>query len=210
MGNILETQAMTDLKDDISYMRTLAEQGSRGPILGGVFLVVAGAVFGVACLVSWVVRTGMVPVPGWNDFYFWIGANGLFWGIYLVAFTGFRKRCGAASASNAIFGRIWAACGLGVMVALGTTILVSRTLNASIILNAYVPVIYAFYGTAWFASAALAKRSWMYFAAFGSFAFACIVAALAENDLQSPAMALGLFLLLCWPGIKLMTSEARS
>ena len=38
---------MSDVRDDISYMRQLAEKGSRGSIIGGTFLGAAGLIFGV-------------------------------------------------------------------------------------------------------------------------------------------------------------------
>ena len=45
---ILGGQPMSDhtdgLKDDIVFMRGLAEQGRRGPVLGGIFLVAAGLI----------------------------------------------------------------------------------------------------------------------------------------------------------------------
>jgi hypothetical protein len=198
------------IREDISYMRQLAESGRRGPILGGIFLAAAGIVFGLACIVSWAGRTGMLQVRDWNDRYVWFAAGGIFtvyWAVTMIRVLWWGKR--SAGAANATFGTVWSASGIGVMVAFGTTELVAHNLNASIILNAYIPVIYAFYGTAWFASAALARQRWMFLAAFGSFVFAFVIALLAENDLQSPAMGAGLLLLLTLPGLKLMTSEAR-
>lgn len=200
----------SSIHEDISYMRQLAESGRKGPILGGVFLAAAGVVFSVACAISWAVRQGLVPVKGWNELYLWLGAFGvfaLFWVFMFVRMISRRRP--VASASNSTFGTIWSACGIGVMVVFATTELIANRLNAPIILNAYVPVIYAFYGTAWFASGALAKRSWMYLAGAGSFAFAFVIALLAENDLQTLAMGAGLLLLLTLPGLKLMIGEAR-
>jgi hypothetical protein len=198
------------LHEDISYMRQLAESGRNGPILGGVFLAAAGVVFSAACAISWSVRQGLVPIKGWNELYLWLGAFGVFAAFWVVMFARMMsRRRPVASASNSTFGTIWGACGIGVMVVFATTELIASRLNAPIILNGYVPVIYAFYGTAWFASAALAKRAWMFFAGAGSFIFAFVIALLAENNLQTLAMGAGLLLLLTLPGLKLMMGEAR-
>jgi hypothetical protein len=70
-------------------------------------------------------------------------------------------------------------------------------------------MIFVFYGMAWFTTAAIARRPWMFAAAVGSFAFSLIMAAMAENRLQIPAMGVGLLLLLTLPGLRLMKEEAR-
>jgi hypothetical protein len=49
----------------------------------------------------------------------------------------------------------------------------------------------------------------MFAAAVGSFAFSLIMAAMAENRLQIPAMGVGVLLLLTLPGLRLMKEEAR-
>jgi hypothetical protein len=198
------------LHEDISYMRQLAESGRKGPILGGVFLAAAGIVFGVACAISWAVRSGVMPVRGWNELYLWLGAFAIFGVFWVVLFLRLMARGPkAATQPNATFGTIWSACGLGVMVVFGTTVLIANRLNAPVILNAYIPLIFAFYGTAWFASAALAKRRWMYIAGVGSFLFSFVLAFLAENPAQVLAMGAGLILLLTLPGLKLMSSERQ-
>jgi hypothetical protein len=198
------------LHEDISYMRQLAESGRKGPILGGVFLAAAGIVFGVACAISWAVRTGVMPVKGWNELYLWLGAFGVFALFWVFAFLRLMSRGPrAATAPNATFGTIWTASGFGVMVVFCTTLVVANRLNAPVVLNAYIPAIFAFYGTAWFASAALGKRTWMYVAGVGSFLFAFVMALLSENPLQVLAMGVGLILLLTLPGLKLMSSETR-
>ena len=115
----------------------------------------------------------------------------------------------ATSASNAAFGVAWSACAVGVFVALAAVEIVAAVIEDPIVLNAYVPMIFVFYGMAWFTTAAIARRPWMFAAAVGSFAFSLIMAAMAENRLQIPAMGVGLLLLLTLPGLRLMKEEAR-
>lgn len=200
----------TTIHEDISYLRKLAESGRKGPILGGVFLAAAGIVFGLTCFVSWAGHEGIVPIRGEDELYLWLGAFAVFAVFWLFMFLRIVSHKGTfASASNSTFGTIWSTCGAGVMVAFGTTELIASKMNSSVVLAAYVPVIFAFYGTAWFASGVLGKRAWMHLAGIGSFVFAFVVAVLTDNPLQTPAMGLGLLLLLAVPGFKLMSDETR-
>jgi len=201
---------MSDLKDDISYMRRLAEQGRRGPILGGIFLAAAGVVFGATCLVDWAARSGLLPISGWGFLYLWLGAFVVFGVVWCVLFFRLRTFPGkATSAPNAAFGAAWSAITVAVFVALAAIKIAATVVKAPIVMNAYMPMIFVLYGVAWFTSAAMARRPWMYWAAAGSFAFALIMAALAENRLQIPAMGLALLLLLTLPGLRMMKEETH-
>jgi hypothetical protein len=199
---------MADLKDDISYMRGLAEQGRRGPILGGMFLAAAGVVFGATCFIDGAARSGLLPIAGREFLYLWLGAFAVFAVVWCVLFLRLRHFPGkATSASNAAFGVVWSAIAIAVFVALAAVEIVAEVVKAPIVLNAYVPMIFVLYGVAWFASAAMARRPWMYLAAAGSFVFALTMAALAENPLQTPAMGVALLLLLTLPGLRMMKEE---
>lgn len=198
------------VKDDISYMRRLAEQGRSGPILGGMFLAAAGVVFGGTCFIQWAAQRGLLPISDFGLRYLWLGAFGVFAVVWFALFFRLRSRASArSSASNAAFGVAWGGCAVGVFVALAATEIVAAVVKAPIVLNAYIPMIFTFYGVAWFSGAAMAKRSWMFAAAAGSFVFSLIMAALAENQLQIPAMGAALLLLLTVPGFRLMAEDAR-
>ncbi len=198
------------LREDISYMRRLAEQGRSGPILGGMFLAAAGLVFGATCFVDWAARSGWLPIFGWGFLYLWLGAFAVFGVIWFALYYRLRSFPGkAASPSNAAFGVAWSACAIGVMVAFASVEIIAAVIKSPIVLNAYIPTLFAFYGVAWFSSAAMARRPWMFAAAAGSFAFSLIMAVLAENKLQIAVMGVALLLLLTLPGLQLMKEEAR-
>lgn len=195
------------LREDISYLRQMAESGRKGPIMGGIFLAGAGVVFGGACFLDGAMQTGLVPFRI-GEGPLWIGAGvvfTLFWLAMVVRMTRLKKP--VSSAPNATFGVIWSSCGAGVMVAFLTTLLVAEKMHVPAVAAAYVPVIYAFYGTAWFASGALARKRWMFFAGLGSFLFAFVMAMLSATPWLILAMGLGLLALLTLPGIKLVLDE---
>ena len=51
------------LKDDIAFMRALAQEGRRAPLLGGALLLAAGLLFSAASLVSWAMSAGLIVLP---------------------------------------------------------------------------------------------------------------------------------------------------
>jgi hypothetical protein len=198
------------LRDDISFLRQMAESGRKGPILGGIFLAGAGVVFGGASFLDGAMQNGLVPFRIGSG-PLWIGAALVFTAFWLAMyFRLMRNKKPLASAQNATFGVIWSACGAGVMVCFLTTILIARDLHSPVVQAAYVPVIYAFYGTAWFASGALARRSWMFYAGLGSYLFAFITALVIDTPYVTLTMGVGLLLLLTAPGLKLAMDEAKS
>jgi hypothetical protein len=195
------------LRDDISYLRQMAESGRKGPIMGGIFLAGAGVVFGGACFLDAAKQHAILP-QSLSSLQIWLGAAVVFALFWVAMFLRMMKRGKpVATAPNAAFGAIWSACGIGVMVCFLTTLLIARELHSSLVLAGYVPVIYAFYGAAWFASAALARKGWMHIAGVGSFAYAFAVALLIDTPWMTPAMGLGLLLLLTLPGLKLVADE---
>ena len=198
------------LREDISYLRQIAESGRKGPILGGIFLAGAGAVFGGACFVDAARQHGILP-QSLNTLVIWLGAAVVFAVFWVAMFLRLMKRGKpVATAPNATFGTIWSACGIGVMVCYLTTLLIARELHSDLVLAGYVPVIFALYGTAWFASAALARKRWMHLASVGSFLYAFAVALLIDSPWMTAAMGVGLLLLLTLPGLKLVADEAQS
>lgn len=198
------------LKDDISYMRRLAEQGRSGPILGGTFLAAAGLVFGGTCFLHWAAATGRLPIPGHDLMNLWWGAFVVFAVIWLALFFRLRARAAAsASSSNAAFGIAWTAGGIGIVVAVITTAITARVMHAPQIQELNASLVFAFYGTAWGVSAALARRAWMLFVAAAAFVAAPVLAYLTGTDVQLPAMGIALLLTLFVPGVRMMMEEPR-
>lgn len=200
---------LPSIHDDISYLRKLAETGRKGPILGGIFLAGSGIVFGATALIQGAAELDGMPLQGWNLLYLWLAAFVVFALFWLFIVLRLRRRSAVTNnASTMMFSTIWSACGAGVTVAFLSTIVVATVTKTPVVLTAYVPVIFAFYGTAWFASAALALRAWMAAAGVASYLFAFALALLTLNPLQTIAMGGGLIVLLTLPGLKLVADEA--
>ncbi|MDE2181755.1 MAG: hypothetical protein KGJ78_01900 [Alphaproteobacteria bacterium] len=201
---------MTDIRDDISYMRRLAEQGRRGPILGGTFLTAAGLVFGATCLIHWAAVTGRIPFPETQLGNLWWGACALFAIVWFALFFRMRSKGQVkSSASNAAFGLAWSACGVGIIVSAASVSITASVLHSAEIQIVSTWLAFVFYGTAWTISAAVARRWWMLGAAIAAFATAPLLALLSGDPRQLLAMAFAILITLCLPGFKLMADESK-
>jgi hypothetical protein len=201
---------MSDVKDDISYMRKLAEQGRQGSILGGASLAAAGTIFGLTSLVQWGVLSRHLPIPVDQIGNIWLGASALFAVVWGVVFQRvFKAGRTAGNASNTTFAMTWMGCAIGIVVscaAIGIAAYLTHSLDMLYLVS---PVVLAFYGAAWWSVAAVAHRRWMFLASAAAFASTLLLAATSGSLLQLPVMGAALLLTLALPGFKLMTEEAR-
>jgi hypothetical protein len=197
------------LRDDISYMRSMAEQGRRGPLLGGAFLAAAGLIYGGGAALQWLVQTRSVSLAISIPL-IWIGASVLFTLIWFVLF--FRLRGSGVQAPGTTqyaFGMVWSGCGLGIITMLGALAIASGRMNAPQLMEANAFVAFAFYGTAWFVSGVLARQAWMFAVALAAFATTLVLAMLIGTPAQLLAFAAGLVLTLSVPGFVLASRAGR-
>ncbi len=198
------------LKDDISFIRTMAERGSRGPILGGAFLAAAGLVFGFAAFLQWGIETGKLSFLQASAGHLWTAASVIFAAVWLFLF--FRLRSRGPQKGGPLqfaFGVAWMACGVGIVTLIGAIAVVSWRLHDSAILNANALVAFAFYGVAWLTTGVTARQNWMFVIAAAAFALTLILAYLSNTPEQLLAFGAGLLLTLTVPGVKLVTQAAR-
>ena len=199
---------MSDLREDIGYMRGLAEQGRKGTIYGGVFLAVAGLVFGFACLIQWCAIVGWLPAVSGFVWYLWGAAAVVFAGATVLLSRRIEPRAVKPSAAGAAFGMTWSGTAVGIAVAFVAVIVVGIVTDTAAAYYAVAPIVFAFYGTAWFVAGGQAKRRWLYGVAVLSFGCALLLAWLS-GPYQVLAMAAALILTLTVPGIVLMREAGR-
>jgi hypothetical protein len=198
---------MQAIKDDLAYMRALADEGRRTPLLGGSILIAAGLIYGAASLAHWAAAAGVLDLPT-------AGLN-VIWGVavavFLVALVVLKGRLGgkpgAAALSNKVSGAAWGGMG-GASFAIGLSLFaaVYRT-GDWIFMGLFPPVILALYGAAWIVGAALSDRAWMKWVAVGSFASAVGSALLIGDTAQYLVYAAALFLLSVLPGLAMLRQE---
>jgi hypothetical protein len=199
---------MTDqnqaIRDDIAFMRALAEEGRQTPLLGGSMLVAVGLIFGVANAVGTYIEAtqktysvAALAVP--------LGAVALF-----VVVLGWLKRRygaqpGATSPVNRATGALWRAVGWSIVLMIAALGVVAARRHDASILAVLPIIIFALYGVGWQVAATMSKAGWLRLVALGSYVTALLAAYfVTEPVISSAVTTAGLFLLLAAPGFVLM------
>lgn len=197
-----------DLKADIAFMKALAQEGQQTPLLGGAIMVVAGLVFATASVAHWALMTGRLNLgTQWAPLIIWGGALAIFF----VGLNLLRRRMGskpgASSPGNRAAGMAWASVGWTIF-ALSTAIGVIGYKTHSAVITAIFPsLILALYGGGWSVAAAMARKTWLWVTAIGSYVAAVVVAWFCDSPVLFLLYAAALLLLAVLPGFTLMRQE---
>lgn len=195
---------MQAIRDDLAYMRALADEGRRTPMLGGSILIAAGLIYGTAALLHWAVVADLLALHP-------MALNAI-WGVAVVAFmivlftlkARLGGRPGASALINKVGGAAWGGMG-GASFAIGLGLFAAVYQTGDwIFMGLFAPVILALYGAAWIVGAALSDRSWMKWVAIGSYAAAVASALLIESSWQYLFYAAAMFALSVLPGLALV------
>ncbi|WP_421737280.1 hypothetical protein [Caulobacter sp.] len=201
------TEEMKAIRDDIAFMRALAEEGRQAPLLGGSMLVSAGAIFGTASLFQWAILAKVLRVPSVALMMVWIAALVLHMIMIIVLKRGINTKPGAGSSGNRAMRNAWMGVGWGCFViffALGVASWKTRDIN---LINFSPSIVLALYGGAWSVAAAMSRAIWLKFVAVASFVGAVMMAGLMGSTWIWLAYAAALYLLVMVPGLVLMRQE---
>jgi hypothetical protein len=198
------------LREDVAFMRSMAEQGRRGPFLGGIFLAAAGLIYGAASFLHWGIQTGHLPFAPGSTGNVWIGASLLFAVVWVVLFTQLRRGGQAApGAAQFAFAAVWIGAGIGIVVMVAAVNLASAQLHDPALLNINAFTTFAFYGAAWSVCGALARQRWMYLIAAAAFVLVPALAFVSGTASELLVLGSGLLVTLFAPGVKLMLQAPR-
>ena len=196
---------MTDtqsLKDDLTFLRELTQDGGKGLARDGFALAVVGLLFGAVTLFYWLVYLGVLA-----------GARPVAYGAWAVAVVAMivivevAKRRLPASTGGAARAVSAAWNGVGVSLTAGGLGLLAaawRMQDATFVLATFPILLFSLYGAAWGVAFAVKRMAW-----FGWVSFGCFIAAIAEGFLyrtphQWLVLSVGLFLLVGLPGVAIL------
>lgn len=196
---------MTDqhqgLRDDIAFMRSLAEAGAYAPMAGGSILVAAGLIFGATALATAYAAANHLIVNGLFFPIVWFAATALF----MLCLFLLKRQARPASEAARTMGLAFSGAGWAIFVIVISLMVLCYRAGDWWAMAATAPVIVAIYGCAWVVAAAVSRTRWLFAVAFGAFLSAPLM---AWYGLDVPVMfaiyAAVLFGLLALPGLVLM------
>ena len=199
---------MTDqqaLREDIAFLRDLADAGRQSPMKGGSILMAAGLIYAACAFITWAAAAH--PMAPLFMPILWFGGTGLFF----VALFALRGRLGAKSETNKAAGLIWAGAGWALFVIVLSLMLMGYRANGWWIMGAICPIVLATYGAAWTLAGILTKIAWMRVVGFGAFIMA-LVCAWYAIDVRTMFLLYGVSLLglVALPGYLAMRQAQRA
>lgn len=198
---------LQSVRDDIAFMRALAEEGSQVPLLGGGVTAAAGLIFGAASIIHWLIQTGVLRLSSWFFLINWVAAGCVFGVVCTLIIRRSNRRPGASSAVNRAVGSAWSAVGFAIFVIFLGLFAVAWTTKAYMVFATFPVVILALYGSAWSVAADMTHRVWIRVVALASFAGAVLMGLMATSPHQMLAYAGALLLLALVPGLILLRQE---
>ncbi|MDO1558982.1 hypothetical protein Q0812_06020 [Brevundimonas sp. 2R-24] len=193
--------------DDIAYMKAMAEEGSRGPLLGGSILVAAGLIFGPASLVHWAVQADILAIGMANVTWIWMAALVAFVVALAVLSRRVGRMPGAMSPANRASGTAWMAVGLSIFFLALSLAAMSYRIESALPALIFPSLIVGLYGAGWAVSAAMSGQKWLWAPAYGGWLAAPVLAWFTGEPAQYLVYAGVLMLLTIAPGLVLMRQE---
>jgi hypothetical protein len=200
---------MTDqnaIRDDIAFMRALAEEGRSGPLLGGAIMMTGGGLFGTASLFIWIALSNGISPDSWVQFVWPISGVVFFAAFFVLLRRTPMPKSGAARG----VGIAWSAAGWTMFILIASLIVMAVRLDDNRIMGAICPAILALYGCSWFIAASASGRRWLYAVTFGAFAMALVTAWFAMQVVDYLIYAISLFALVAAPGLVLMRQARKA
>ncbi|MDB5471363.1 MAG: hypothetical protein JWR84_2923 [Caulobacter sp.] len=195
------------VRDDIAFMRALAEEGTQVPLLGGGITLAAGLIFGAASVGHWLITEGILKVSEWALMADWVGSGIIFGVICHLLIKRSTSQPGASSSVNKATGSAWSAVGFTIFTMFLALMAMAFVTKNGAIFNVFPVLILALYGAAWTVAADLSGKVWIRIVALGSFAAAVAMGLLAATSYLMLAYAAALLLLAALPGFILLRQE---
>jgi hypothetical protein len=206
------THDVQAIRDDLAFMRALAQEGRRAPLLIGHNLMVGGLVYGTICVVCWLLATHLVVLPwSWGTHWspaIWIATTPIYVAYCYVRRTQWRnRRPGATALTNRAVHAAFRGIGYALLTLLAAAVIAAYQMKTMAAFALFPSIIMACYGLGWLVAAAMSETKWLRAVAIASFVAALVIAAAIEVTAGYLAMAAFLYLLVALPGWVLTRAE---
>jgi hypothetical protein len=205
----MSADGLQGLREDVAFMRSLAEQGRQAPLLGGSILAFAGAVFAPASLVHWGVVSERIDLGPWALNVVWLSAAAVFFAALFVLKGRMRRSVGFTTSANRANGQVWGGLGVASFALWGAFITASVRSGDWTVMDMFSVVILALYGAGWTVAAALFGRRWLNLVASAALILAVAAAWFVGRPEFYLVYAAALVLTALLPGLALMR-QARA
>jgi hypothetical protein len=160
------------LRDDIAFVRGLAEAGLQTSTKGGSILAASGLIFGTASLVCWWGLT-MGKVANGGFYAATWGASAV---LFFLAMFLLRREMGRQPGASKAAGLIWGGAGWGAFVVIVSLVIITFRTQQGWVMGVISPVILGTYGATWSVAGSLSGKRWLNLVGFGSALMALVCA----------------------------------
>jgi hypothetical protein len=201
------TDDVKAIRADLAFLRALAEDGRRTPLLGGSLLAAAGGCYGLASFVQWLILARIIAVPPAWLLGVWILAVAVHLSIQALLIRRLAAKPGVESTANRASRDVWNAVGVGCFVLFAALAVASWKARTDVLIGFAPSIVLVLYGAAWWVAASVSGLAWIRAVAAASFAAAIALGLLIGSTWVWLAYAAALVLLTLVPGLALMRQE---
>ncbi|NNU15805.1 hypothetical protein HK107_05655 [Parvularcula sp. ZS-1/3] len=198
-------------RDDLAFMRDMAEAGSSAPLLGGRFFVFFGTLIPLAYAGQWMVLDGRFGLPPVTIAFIWI-AFGIAIAVGMpLLLRSLKRKPGRGAAGNKAEAASWMIAGFTIGIFFAGILFGTATGQVSVVAFDYIlAVAFTGYGIALYTTASLSGARWLKTPAYMAMASVGVIPILAgrpEVYLFGAAAVIAVSLV---PGIRLLLAEPKS
>jgi hypothetical protein len=202
------THDVQAIRDDLAFMRALAQEGRRAPLLIGHNLLVGGIVYGTASLFAGAVAARLVALPWWMEGAVWLAVTPIYVGYCYVRRTQWRvAQPGATAVTNRAVHAAWRGIGYALLSLMAAAFLASYHMKSAAPFVLFPSIVMALYGLGWMVAAAMSETKWLRAVSAASFVAAVAIAFAGQTLAIYLVTAVALYLLMALPGWLLTRSE---
>jgi hypothetical protein len=200
------TDDIQSLRDDIAYLKAMADSGQSRGAGGGVLLMGAGVIYGAASVVQYLAMEHQVALTMQAASFGWLIATVAFMALLIAVKLRWRADGSSSGAANVA----WKGVGIGCFAIFVALALASWRTQSPLLIEFSPSIIFVLYGAAWIAAGTAMRRAWMQWTGWGGFLAAAITAWFIGEPVNYLIYALGLMLLAFVPGVLFVMKAPRA